>query len=264
MSIPESVSNLQQYPISWTRTEINTGRIVDDNDIITLSNLPSEKSYTNAQITDYDYQSFDFQWQAPLRMSLQARSSACGAELHGTAGFGFWNHPFSPDVIRLRLPQAIWFFFASPPSNIKLALDVNGHGWKAATIDAGRKQALWLTPLSVPALLMMQIPTLYQRLYSPIQRAMAIGEAVLDDTLLSEWHTYTIDWLSQRAIFRVDEKVVLDTPFAPRGVCGFCAWIDNQYAVITPQGKLGAGTIPINTEQSLSLKEITIKAGDYT
>jgi hypothetical protein len=34
------------------------------------------------------------------------------------------------------LPRAIWFFYASPPSHMDLALDVPGYGWKAAMIDA--------------------------------------------------------------------------------------------------------------------------------
>ena len=40
------------------------------------------------------------------------------------------------------LPRAIWFFYGSLPSNMSLALDVPGYGWKAATIDALRPSAL--------------------------------------------------------------------------------------------------------------------------
>lgn len=248
---------------AWTRTQVGTGRINDDGDTVTLTNLLAQDLYTNAQITDYDYQTFRFRWQPPLRMTLRARASSSGADLRGTAGFGFWNHPFSPDVRRVRLPQAIWFFFGSPPNYMQLAQGIDGSGWKAATIDAGRGNALMLTPLALPALLLMQVPTLYRLLYPPIQRALAIGEVRLDDTLLSAWHTYTIDWLPQRAVFRVDDQVVLDTPFAPRGACGFCAWIDNQYAIVTPQGRFGGGIISLEQPQSLLLQNIDIQAGDH-
>jgi hypothetical protein len=248
---------------AWTRTQIGTGRISDDGDTFTLTNRPAQDHYTNAQITDYNYHSFRFRWQPPLRMTLRAHASSSGADLRGTAGFGFWNHPFSPDVRRVRLPQAIWFFFGSPPNDMQLAHGIGGNGWKAATIDAGRNRALMLTPLALPTLLLMQVPALYRLLYPPIQRALAIGEAQLDDTLLSTWHTYTIDWLPQHAVFRVDNQVVLDVPFAPRGACGFCAWIDNQYAIVTPQGRFGGGIIPLEQTQSLLLQHIDIRAGDH-
>ena len=88
--------------------------------------------YVNAQISDYP----PFRWRPPLRLTVTAQASS--AALRGTAGFGFWNHPFSPVGWSLRLPQAIWFFFGSPPNNMALAQGVPGYGWKAATISANR------------------------------------------------------------------------------------------------------------------------------
>lgn len=250
---------------TWTKTTVGTGVLTHEGDTLALTTLPSQNRYSNAQITDYDYHSFAFRWRPPLRITLRARASHDGTKLRGTAGFGFWNHPFSPDVEhvqrRLRLPQAIWFFFGSPPNDMQLARGVAGSGWKAATIDAGRRDALILAPFALPTVLLMNVPALYRRLYPPIQRALAIGEARLDDTLLSSWHTYTIDWLPQRAVFRVDDQVVLDTSFSPRGACGFVAWLDNQYAIVTPQGRFGGGIIPIAQEQTLWLENIEIRAG---
>ncbi|MCA9903080.1 MAG: hypothetical protein KC547_04410, partial [Anaerolineae bacterium] len=178
-------------------------------------------------------------------------------------GFGFWNHPFSPDVRAHRwprLPQAIWFFFGSPPNDMQLAYDVPGQGWKAAQIDAGRPQALGLIPLALPALLFLRIPTVYRRIYPKIQHALAIHEAKLDDKLLAETHKYTIEWRADGATFFVDDQAVLKTAAAPRGPCGFIAWLDNQYAIITPQGRFGAGVIPIERDQSLWLDQIVIES----
>ena len=48
--------------------------------------------------------------------------------LRGTAGFGFWNYPFSVRGDPLMLPEAVWFFYASPPSNMALIPGVPGWG----------------------------------------------------------------------------------------------------------------------------------------
>ncbi|MDX2138293.1 MAG: hypothetical protein SF123_09375 [Chloroflexota bacterium] len=249
---------------AWTTIEVGSSRVVRSDGELTLTNLPVTRGYTNAQMTDYNYRSFEFRWRPPLRMSVTARASMSGDKLCGTAGFGFWNHPFSPDVEhvhrRLRLPQAIWFFFGSPPSDMQLAHGVSGYGWKAAQIDAGRPSALLLAPFALPAVALMQLKPLYDMLYPPIQRGLAIAEHRLDDHLLAEKHTYTIDWRLDSATFCVDEQVVLQTAFAPRGACGFVAWIDNQYAIVTPRGKFGGGVVPLEHEQTLYLNHVSIES----
>ena len=119
-------------------------------------------------------------------MTVTAWASAPADQLRGTAGFGFWNHPFSPDVRRLpRLPRAIWFFFAAPPSNMALAYGVPGFGWKAATIDATRPGALALAPFGLPAILLMRRESLYAKLWRVIQRRLNIGEHLLANALLA-------------------------------------------------------------------------------
>jgi hypothetical protein len=220
--------------------------------------------YSNAQITDYYFKHegklhFNFGWRPPLRMTVTAWAQQPKDELCGTAGFGFWNHPFSPDVKRRpRLPQAIWLFYSSPPNNMQLAYGVPGHGWKAATIDATR--ALPLVPFALPAVLLMRVPRLYHRLWKPIQRALKVGEVALNAELLASRHTYTINWHPNHATFAVDDEVVMETPFAPRGALGFVAWLDNQYAIVTPQGKFGFGTIAVEQPQSLILEHVLIES----
>ena len=160
---------------------------------------------------------------------------------------------------RPRLPQAIWFFFAGARSDMALAYGVPGRGWKAATIDAGHPGALALAPLALPAVALMRFPRLYARLYPAIQRRLHIGESLLDPRLLESRHTYALDWRRDGAAFAVDGDTVLETPFAPRGAAGFVAWIDNQYAVVTPQGRLGFGIVPVERDQSLIIERITIE-----
>ena len=120
--------------------------------------LPSatQGEYSDAQIDDYGTLArAKFPWRSPLRMEVRARSSLPAATsadiaessniLRGTAGFGFWNYPFSPRGDILMLPEAIWFFYASPPSNMALVPGVPGWGWKAQVVHSMRAGALLAT-----------------------------------------------------------------------------------------------------------------------
>jgi hypothetical protein len=245
----------------WDIAEIGSGIVTPSADGLRLTVNPT-RQYSNAQIDDYYVRDagklhFNFRWRPPLRMSVTAWAQKPDT-LKGTAGFGFWNHPFSPDMKRLpRLPQAIWFFFSSPPNHMQLAYGVPGFGWKAATIDATR--ALHLAPFALPAILLMRVPRLYSRLWQPIQRALKIGECALNIGLLASPHTYTIDWQLDHAVFAVNNVPMLKTPFAPRGALGFVAWLDNQYAIVTPQGKFGFGVLPIEEAHTMILEHVLIE-----
>src|SRR5438067_10481195 len=109
--------------------------------------------YADAQVDDYDGRARSaFPWKPPLRMEVRARSSlpAAGVSstvestniLCGTAGFGFWNYPFSVRGDILMLPEAIWFFYASPPSNMALVPQIPGWGWKAQVVHSMHPDAL--------------------------------------------------------------------------------------------------------------------------
>jgi hypothetical protein len=240
---------------NWRVTEIGQGRVSERPDALLLTTDPTPAgAYSDAQISDY--QSSDFRWRPPLRMTVTASATA---DLRGTAGFGFWNQPFMPGQYRLRLPQAAWFFFSSPPNNMALARGVPGPGWKAATINARRWQFVTLLPAAPLGLLLMRMPALYRRLWPIGQQAIGVSEHLLDNALLTETHTYTLDWHKDKVLFAVDGAVIHQTPSAPRGPLGFVAWVDNQYAVVTPQGNFGAGVIPLEREQTLRLEHIQIK-----
>ena len=77
--------------------------------------------------------------------------------------------------------------------------------------------------------------------------------------MLTERHTYTLDWRADGATFAVDGQTVHETAFAPIGRMGFIAWIDNQYAVVTPQGRFGWGIVPVEREQALVLEDVVIQ-----
>lgn len=255
---------MMQPSLSWTIAEVGAGRVEAHADGARLVIPPADGAhYSNAQISDYRTAgagAFHFRWRPPLRLTLTAQASGPGNSLRGTAGFGFWNHPFSPDARRLpRLPQAIWFFFAAPPGNMALARGVPGHGWKAAQIDAARLRLLPLAPFAPLAALAFRSRWFYDRCFPPLQRAMAIGERALDPALLAERHAYSIEWQRGGARFSVDGRSVLETSNAPRGPAGFIAWLDTQWAIITPQGRIGFGLTPVTHEQTLTVESIEIE-----
>lgn len=238
----------------WTQTCIGSGslRIVDS---VLRMECPSARQgeYVDAQIDDYGKRRrSDFPWRPPLRMEVRARSSLAAATenetvesphvLRGTAGFGFWNYPFSVRGDPLMLPEAVWFFYASPPSNMSLVPHMPGWGWKAQVIHSMRLESL-------TSMLPLGLSAAWARLSGqtqPAQRWLArltgAQEAVLP-VAMESWHTYVLEWRQAEALFEVDGQAVLQAPQPPTRPLGFVAWLDNQYAVVTPRGTFRFGTV---------------------
>ena len=116
-----------------------------------------------------------------------------------------------------------------------------------------------MLPLALPGFLLMRIPALYRALWPMGQRALGVSEAALDSHLLQEKHTYTLDWQPDHATFRVDDRVIMQTKRAPTQPLGFIAWVDNQYAIVTPQGHFDFGITPIHNQQSLIIEHIDLQ-----
>jgi hypothetical protein len=239
-------------------TEIGTGQVELTPGAAHLR-LPAglKQGYHDAQISDYAGRA-DFRWRPPARMTVRAHFVS--EALRGTAGFGFWNHPFVPGERGVRLPQTAWFFFSAAPGNIMLAQGIPGTGWKAATLDATRPAFLLLAPGAPLGFLLMRVPAFYRRLWPLAQRAVGISECLLDPALLDSTHEYTLDWRRESLTFYVDGALMHRTPSAPRGPLGFIAWIDNQYAVVTPQGRFGFGVSSVEQEQALVLESVRVES----
>ena len=226
-------------------------------------------TYIDAQIDDYAHLARrDLPWQPPLRMIVRARSSHAAAIvesraddasiLRGTAGFGFWNYPFSVRGDILMLPEAIWFFYASPPSNMALVPDTPGWGWKAQVVHSMRVDAL-------ASVLPMVLATGWGRVTGEtrpaarwMQRLSGAHEMLLP-VRMTEWHTYSLEWRAQVVTFSVDGSLVLQVAQPPTRPLGFVAWLDNQYAIATPRGVLRFGTVD-SGPQWFELESIRIDA----
>ncbi len=240
----------------WHSSEVGAGEaLLGDGEVQLSIPRATSEGYHDAQISDYHAAQARFSNRPPLRLRLLARAEGA---ISGTAGFGFWNQVFVPGRRRFRLPQAIWFFFGSPPNDIALAKGVPGHGWKAATINARRWQFYCLLPFAPLGFLAMRSQTLYQKFWSIGQAALGLREKLLDAALLSDFHSYAIDWRADRVDFSVDDELVLRSDGAPSSALGFIAWVDNQYAIVTPQGRFGWGLLDCPQPQRLILRDIEI------
>jgi hypothetical protein len=230
--------------------------------LLFINNRTSASQYSDAQIDDYQgLRRSSFRWRPPLKMTVRARFSDEAGALVGTAGFGFWNDPFFMTGRRMpALPRAVWFFYASPPSNMKLDLNVPGRGWKAATIDATRIPFLLLAPTAPVAVPLMNIGPLYRGLWPIAQRAIGVSEATVQASM-TEWHTYAVEWGARRVLFSVDGDLALESESSPGGPLGFVMWLDNQYAVVTPWGRLGYGLLESPGRQFMEVDTLAIEPG---
>ncbi|MBI3959214.1 MAG: hypothetical protein HY328_10430 [Chloroflexi bacterium] len=253
----------------WRRQMTGGGRWAVSADGLRLVNEGMESGrYTNAQIDDYQHlPRRAFPWRPPLRLILRARFSHPSIDetndpakaLSGTAGFGFWNDPFGMAGQRsVALPQAVWFFYAAPPSNLKLERDTPGWGWKAATINARRWQFAALTPTIPLAMPLMAMPSLYRLLWPIGQRAIGVSERIIPASM-TDWHIYSIDWRREGVVFDVDGQTLLETTGAPGAALGLVIWLDNQYMQVTPGGRFVWGLVAKEQMQWLEVAWVAVE-----
>jgi len=212
--------------------------------------------YQLAQLDDYTRLPRRlFPWRPPISLHLRARASA--ADLPGTWGFGLWNDPFGLSfgqggtAARLpALPQAAWFFHASPPNHLTFHDALPADGFLAGTFRS----------LPLPSILLMAgLPVL---LLPRLARRAAAGLIAQGGTRLhldvTVWHEYRLDWESDQVRFFVDGDPVLITAAAPRAPLGLVLWIDNQYAAFPPGGRIAFGTLE-GPAARLELAEMSIE-----
>jgi hypothetical protein len=213
-------------------------------------------SYCNAQLDDYQaLPRTRFPHRPPLRLSLRARFSHPTGLLTGTAGFGFWNDPFLITDLRVPAPpRALWFFYAGPPADMRLAVDTPGCGWKATALDALQPQALAALPLAALAAPALRVDSLYRRVWPWFARRFGIADCLLD-VPMTAWHDYVLEWGRREARFLVDGRCVLVAP-APAGPLGLVIWLDNQYLIAHPQGRLRHGVVAKSDTQWLEIADL--------
>ncbi len=250
---------IQTIDQRWTQTCIGSGTLCVTDSVLRMAiSAVRQGEYADAQIDDYGSLARSaFPWRPPLRMTVRACSSLpaatpgstgeSGAILRGTAGFGFWNYPFSPRGDILMLPEAVWFFYASPPSNMALVPGIPGRGWKAQVVHTMRADALLAVVPTALATGWGLVTGNTRPAARWLQRLSGASEALLTVDM-TQWHTYILEWRPDEALFLVDDAPVLRVPRPPVRPLGFVAWLDNQYAVATPRGELRFGTVASEAE----------------
>ncbi len=218
-----------------------------------------DRRYRLAQLDNYTHLSRARLYHLPpLTLSLYSRVSE--TYLPGTWGFGMWNDPFGLSfgfggtAGRLpALPNAAWFFHASPQNSLSLRDDIPAQGFFAGSIRSPH----WPSLLLAPGLL--TLPLLATRLTSRFLRHLARQkihqDAVAITVDVTKWHKYSIHWLDESLDFNMDGKVFLHTNISPLHPLGLIFWIDNQYAAWTREGRAGYGTLG-NPDAWLEIKDL--------
>src|SRR5689334_903697 len=209
----------------WIQTCIGGGKLASENSRLRMT-LESARQgeYSDAQIDDYgSIARSHFPWRPPLRMSVIGRSSLPAATvgnryvsegtLRGTAGFGFWNYPFSVKGDILMLPEAIWFFYASPPSNMALVPGIPGWGWKAQVVHTMSLRSLVATVPLAATIATGLLSGKTRPAARWMQKVSGAYEALLP-VEMNEWHSYTLEWRLSEALFWVDNALVLRSPYS--------------------------------------------------
>ena len=243
--------------------EIGGGRVETHPAGWRMSLPPIGEGYADAQLDDYRlFKRGEFAWRPPLRLSLRARAHTTAPS--GTLGFGLWNDPFTLSLgqggAARRLPaapQAAWFFYGSPPNDISLTPNVPGHGWKASVLRSPPIPSLALLPAAALAAGLSRLPILRSPVMRLARSFIQAQEAILSANL-DEWHDYSMQWNSNGVEFSVDGRLVVSTDIAPRPPLGVVIWIDNQYAVASPQGGFGFGVLKTDANQWLEIEDLAI------
>ena len=221
-------------------------------------------SYRDSQLDDYSglprhrfpHRAAD----ASVSLSLRARTSTLSAA--GTWGFGLWNDPFGLSLgfggnpFRLpTLPNAAWFFYASPQNYLSFknpstnARGIAANGFLAQTFHAPR-----FHPLLIPAGLALP--------FSRVTTRNLLSKVIDEDSSalsidITQWHRYRLEWSAKRVAWDIDDARVFESPVSPNPPLGVIIWIDNQYAAFTPEGKIAFGVLE-NGEEWLEVSDIVI------
>ena len=255
---PRQVVSLSTSATDWgalLQPRLRGAARIERTDVgVRLLRLPStEVTYSDSELVGCEPN----RWYPPLTLSIRARFSHPTERLRGTAGFGFWNEGIGPGVRWPRPPRALWYFFGAPPYDVPLAMGVSGHGFKAAVLDAQRPAFFGLLPLAPIGFGLMRIPLLYRHLWPIAQRAIGARERDLSQLDLTTYHDFVVDWRDGAATFLIDGQPVLTAP-APPGPLQLVIWIDNCYAIATPQGRFGFGLVNEPEPQWLEVERASV------
>jgi hypothetical protein len=162
------------------------------------------------------------------------------------------------EMLRLpALPNAAWFFFASPPNYLSLRDDQPAQGSLGAVFSSPRWPGALLA-LGAPVLPFLFFPPAARLLRRQGRRIVQQDTAALWQDVTA-WHAYSLEWAASKVRLRVDDQVLLDTSVAPQGPLGLVLWVDNQYAALTPSGRVGFGTLENPEPAWIEIQDLDVR-----
>ena len=197
---------------------------------------------------------WNLHWTPPLTLTVRARFSHAVGELWGTAGFGFWNDPFDWVGNVDAPPNAIWFFYASPHSDMAFVRGVRGSGWKAAFLNGGRAGRATMTLGNF----LFRVPRLSKVVFKAAEARLNVAEYLIENVELTDWHDYRMEWQKDEAIFSVDGREIFRAPKPPTVPLGFVAWVDNNATTMGPGKDFSFARIAIPQQQWMELAFVKI------
>jgi hypothetical protein len=181
-----------------------------------------------------------------------------------------WNDPFGLSLgfggnpFRLpALPNAAWFFYASPQNYLSFKSPSTGAHIVPAVFREGEVANGFMAqtfrspefhPLLVPAGLALP--------FSRKTTRSLMGKVIDEDSSAlsvdtTQWHSYSLEWGLNGMAWDVDEVRVFESPVSPNPPLGLIVWIDNQYAAFTPEGKIAFGVLE-SGEEWLEVRDVEI------
>jgi hypothetical protein len=180
---------------------------------------------TATQVDDTTASHGPLPWRPPLTLRARSRfTHPAESDLLGTAGFGFWNDFFMGG--RIPTLRAIWFFHASPPSDMRLDVGL--------PVGDGRRR--WLMRCARSPLLLTSAAAAVpdeppRRVRSESGRTTSGRCASERPSCRQRWRTgtpTTLEWREASAR-RGRWEVILECPFA----AGPLAWSPVKTASIS-------------------------------
>lgn len=240
---------------AWVRFAIGHSDIEREPGIVRLVvDGACEGELSDAEIDDHrTAPRWNLNWSPPLTLTVRARFSHPAGQLCGTAGFGFWNDPFDWVGNVESPPNAIWFFYASPHSDMAFVRGVSGSGWKAAHLNGGRAGGIAMSLGNY----LFRLPGMSKAVFAAAERRIKAAEEIVA-VRMTDWHEYRLDWKPSEAIFAVDGVQVLRAPDPPNVPLGFVAWIDNNSTTMGPGKDFAFKRISIPQRQWMELGYVKI------
>ena len=155
------------------------------------------------------------------------------------------------------LPDAAWFFHASPHNYLSFRNDLPASGFMAATF-ASLKVPAGILALASPLLAFTLVPGT-ARVIRGLLRRVIHQDAALIETNVMDWHEYLMEWETDLVRFNVDGMVIFQTNVSPAGPLSLVIWIDNQYASLPPKGRLKFGSLPNLDLAWMEIRELSIQ-----